>query len=1535
MTKHVLSHSWKVLRAIVSVALLVVLLLPAGVYIALSTPGVQDAIKTTASKELGTLLGAPVEIGQLGIRPFSRVDLRDVRVMDPSAPKEAMASVRGVSARFELYHFLRTGRIIIDYALLEGLDVRLSRATPDSPLNIQPVIDALKVDGKKKQPAHFRLRISNVAILDGSFSYDVASEARRQGPDGRPIFDPSHIRVTGVELNAYAPRISNERYAIDLAHLSFRESSGFELLGLEAEVKADSTEARVEGLSLRLPASTLSFAPISLKWPGLGKIAEALERERLEVRTSGVNTLCPADLRAFVPALGAFPEPLSVNIDASADKKGAELRELRIFDSVNPGRLSLTLRGEARARRDSTELPAINVRELILTALPKELLARIPGAPKGPVREAAASLGSIQLTGEGSMSPEGNAHLDADLRSSLAGNVTLKASGKLSAGFRPVTADLEAAAERLEIGAILGIRELGAVTATVEAGARWAGRKKYPSCEALIDIQDAIYNGTHLGNISAEGHFDGTTDGSVKFTSDNAALIADLSADFSTGTKKMAPALLFDGSVSAFRPGELGLKMMHEGSVISGRLHADLEGREADTLAGEIRLSDLRWTRAEGEPLVIDEMEINASPYSSVPFISVSSPIIKGEIKGRYSFPAMAEDIKCLLGEAVPALVSASGAKEADYGKNDFSYEFEISDARNAAEFFGLPVVPVYPIEITGHLHGPSGTAAANIDAPYLRQGDKLIQGTMASVFLDRSKGRAAAYVATEMPTKKGQMQIDLSALATDNKINTQADWTILRTIPINGRVDLTTELARDENRELTATVHTNPGSITFGDDIWQIRPSTISYKSKKIEIKDFRLDSGTQHIAADGRAGALSEDSLTLRLTDVSLLPVFETLEIDKALIGGRATGTFTASQVLSSEPVLACRRLHVDSIGYNRCTLGNADIAAAWDNEKKAFTLDADIVEPEGGRHSRIWGDIYPMTESLDMNFEANHVRVGFMQPFMEAFASNITGYASGTARLFGTFKEIDMTGRILAENLGINIDITNTRYFATDSIILSPGRIDLRDITIRDINGHTAHLGGWLKHTYFKQPVFDFRVTDARELLCFNGTSKQNPDWYGTVYGNGGATIQGWPGVVDIGVNMATTAGSNFTFVLSDRLDAEEYSFITFRNVTPVSREDSLRRAADALPADVRRLMEGRTDENAEEASAYNMDIHVAITPEARMTLVMDPVGGDEIRAYGEGNMRLTYHSVDNSINMWGNYTLDRGSYNFTLQDIIIKDFTIKPGSTISFNGDPYAAEANLQAYYAVNANLSDLDESFLQDKELNRTNVPVHALMKVTGDIRQPDIDFDLEFPTLTQDTYRKVRSIVSTSDMMNRQIIYLLALNRFYTPDYMASTTKGSELFSVASSTISSQLSSMLGKLSENWSIAPNLRSDRGDFSDVEVDVALSSRLLNNRLLFNGNFGYRDKSLNTNQFIGDFDIEYLLNKRGSWRLKAYNRYNDQNYYLRTAQTTQGVGIMFRKDFDNLFSFLRKRRKPAGSDSAANPADSVKTETKNDR
>ncbi|MBQ4138516.1 MAG: translocation/assembly module TamB domain-containing protein, partial [Muribaculaceae bacterium] len=125
------------------------------------------------------------------------------------------------------------------------------------------------------------------------------------------------------------------------------------------------------------------------------------------------------------------------------------------------------------------------------------------------------------------------------------------------------------------------------------------------------------------------------------------------------------------------------------------------------------------------------------------------------------------------------------------------------------------------------------------------------------------------------------------------------------------------------------------------------------------------------------------------------------------------------------------------------------------------------------------------------------------------------------------------------------------------------------------------------------------------------------------------------------------------------------------------------------------------------------------------------------------------------------------------------------------------------------------------------------------------------------------------------------------------------------------------------------SISPNFRSNKGDFSDMEVDLALSSQLLNNRLLFNGNFGYRDNTYNTknSNFIGDFDIEYLINPKGSLRLKAYNHFNDQNYYVRNAMTTQGVGIVFKHDFDRWFDFMHKKKSKEPVDTLPKPQDAV--------
>jgi hypothetical protein len=96
-----------------------------------------------------------------------------------------------------------------------------------------------------------------------------------------------------------------------------------------------------------------------------------------------------------------------------------------------------------------------------------------------------------------------------------------------------------------------------------------------------------------------------------------------------------------------------------------------------------------------------------------------------------------------------------------------------------------------------------------------------------------------------------------------------------------------------------------------------------------------------------------------------------------------------------------------------------------------------------------------------------------------------------------------------------------------------------------------------------------------------------------------------------------------------------------------------------------------------------------------------------------------------------------------------------------------------------------------------------------------------------------------------------------------------------------------------------------------------MEFLFSGNLFNNRLVFNGNFGYVDNPYyNTSAadvpLVGDFDVEYKLTKSGDVRLKGFSRYNYRNYYSLTPEMTQGIGILFRKDFNRVGDLFKRTK-----------------------
>jgi hypothetical protein len=158
-------------------------------------------------------------------------------------------------------------------------------------------------------------------------------------------------------------------------------------------------------------------------------------------------------------------------------------------------------------------------------------------------------------------------------------------------------------------------------------------------------------------------------------------------------------------------------------------------------------------------------------------------------------------------------------------------------------------------------------------------------------------------------------------------------------------------------------------------------------------------------------------------------------------------------------------------------------------------------------------------------------------------------------------------------------------------------------------------------------------------------------------------------------------------------------------------------------------------------------------------------------------------------------------------------------------------------------------------------------------------------------------------------MMNRQMIWLLAFNRFYTPDYMRSSVNPigqGELISVASSTLSNQLNSWLSQAISGVNVGFNLRSSGvGEYTGTDYEAEIMYQ--NNRWIINGSVGYRNDNFSTSKFIGDVDIQYVLSNNGKWRVRGYNRTNDYKQ-LNPAPYTQGLGLTYTENFNSFNDIL---------------------------
>ncbi len=1457
----------------------------------LQIPSVQQEVARIAANKLREKTGSEIEIGAVEFQLFNKIVLKNLYLEDQAG--DTLFYAHRLSAGFDFLPLLK-GRLNFSSAQLFTFQMNLNKADDQSPLNIQYLIDAFASKDTIKKETNIDLNIHTLNIRKGTFTYHV-----KDAPETPGVFNAKHLDISDFSSKIYLHRLTGDSINAEISKLSLKERSGLEVKRLLFHVEGTKQMARIGNFELSLPYSHLQLNNITAEFP-----EDQLERDYLHQTRLSLDIvyseISPRDLSSFAPVMINFRDKITLNghLEGTFDRilvSGFQLTSANhLLLDANAVLNNISRSEEAYVEGE--------IRRFSISAEGVENLINNFSEAKTILPEPVGKLGKIGFTG----------YVSGYFRDLMAnGNITTgSGSLKVNVNVGRSSGDLLFVKGTLETPSFdlhtlfPGNNPYGKIVFQANLDAKHDMHKKM-SGKVNANVESFEYKNHTYNQIQLDGDF---THNSFK---------GNLNINDTYGKLTAEGSFNIDGSVSGFdfyaraehlNLDKLNLLNKYKESDTSFEIDANVTGNDINSLQGYIALRNFNFQTPENH-FTLDSLHIEASGTEDR-LISLRSDLIWGELFGAYSYSQIIPAIQQTLHNYLPALVPLPDRPVE--GENNFYLDLTIENTEKLSKAFALPVTILKQSTLKGQYNYRLGEFRVNASFPRYNAGGLKLEDTRLSlqnikqqIFLDINGIRYGKF---DVKTDVG-----VHLAVENNTIHSLLKWKNREDAVYEGEISASAlfVLPDDEETPMNTEIELKRTHLTFNDTTWTVHPAKILINDK-ITIDHLNADHSDQFIRINGVISKDTADNLYVDLNKVNLGYIFDALTISNVDLGGIASGKAIVNDIYHTKKLNA--DLQVTDFSFNNAVFGDLKLDASWNNEKQGIVMIGNINKSDTV-HIGVDGIIYPAEEKLSIYFDAKNANARFLRKYLDNVAPEFSGEITGKLHLYGGFKTITVDGNAYVRNGGFGIDFLNTYYTFNDSVYLTKDRISLKNTILRDRYGKMAVANGQVKHKFFK--TFDFSANvQANKFLVFNASERNNPTFFGTAFGTGSVSLRGTEDEVNIDISLRTDEKTKMSLNFMNPTDVVDFDFIHF---TP----------KDTLVAEQKAVKR----ENDEEQSKTNVKMNMVLetTPDAMVELYMDPVTGDKIKAWGKGKMQIQYgNKIDPKI--YGNYIVERGTYHFSMQQVIFRDFHINEGSTVTFRGDPYGAILDLDAVYSLSANLGDLDNSFNIDPKTPMSTVIVNCLLNIAGELQHPAIKFDLKLPYSSSELERQVKSIISTEEMMNRQMIFLLALGRFYTQDQSTTNQGNNDFANVASSTLSSQLNSILGDLSNNFQIGTDIRTNNyEEYTDTEVKLLLSSQLLNHRLLINGNLGYKDNPSDQRSFVGDFDLEYKLTKAGDIRLKAYNHYNDKYYFVKSALTTQGVGILFRRDFDDLYDLFKIKRKPVpaitGNNASSGEADFI--------
>ncbi|MEN6452759.1 MAG: translocation/assembly module TamB domain-containing protein, partial [Prolixibacteraceae bacterium] len=587
----------------------------------------------------------------------------------------------------------------------------------------------------------------------------------------------------------------------------------------------------------------------------------------------------------------------------------------------------------------------------------------------------------------------------------------------------------------------------------------------------------------------------------------------------------------------------------------------------------------------------------------------------------------------------------------------------------------------------------------------------------------------------------------------------------------------------------------------------------------------------------------------------------------------------------------------LKIAGFSYSGQKMGDVSLLSNWDPPSQSVQSEL-IVTDNNNQTLYGYGSFSPYQDSLDFTVNLDHFSLTALDPVLKNVFDNVFGLGTGEVKIYGRPGKVLMRGDVYAENAGLKLGYMQTSYHFSDTISFRGDSLQFNNITLNDYEGNTALFNGSIRHDNFSNMDYNMNCS-FRKILIMNTSITDNERFYGKAYGKGFLKITGHGPDLLLDGSAQTLYGTAINISLEYEKQAQAYDFIHFIHA---------KREVSTKPEEYRPPSSG---------SGVTMKFNIETTPEARFQLIYNSQIGDMIRAQGSGNLQINIDPQFN-IALYGAYQVEEGDYLFTLQNVINKKFEIERGGTINWNGDPYDADVNIKAIYRLRASLNELFAN--NEEEIYNQRIPVLCEINLSDNLNNPTIGFGIDFPSSEDRIKDEVQQFFSTNEDMNKQILSLLVLGQFYTPDYLRGSYEASNpnlVGTTASELFSNQLSNWLSEISNNVDVGVNYRPGN-QITDDEIQLALSTQIFNDRVSINGNIGNNGTQVataNNSEIVGDFDLNVKLTNNGKLQLKAYNHSNN-NIIYETSPYTQGIGITYRENYDTFNELWEKFKRIFG-------------------